>query len=180
VDIVIFSSDDSTMLPRVETVAIAVALSMSTISRPVPAQSPDLRESAELAAAREILASGNVPQRRPVAIEPDFSDDSSAPGYVSERFGRRPAARSEALARALGGRVATVRELRNCPNCAEVVLTLSDPVIKGDTAIVAVTATYGYRGRRRRFFSGYETVRFTMVRVRGAWRVIKSEQLGVT
>jgi len=68
------------------------------------------------------------------------------------------------------------RQLGTCASCVAIVLTLSEPIVTGDTAIVSATALYEMgRGMR-----GYETIRFTLVRRGDSWQVHKSEQLGVT
>lgn len=178
------------MAKHIGSLVVAVALSGSTIATPACGQVaasanratsnrhavPEAQASAaEVTAARAMLARRRDIQGRP-AVEPRFALDGHAPGWVSEQSVRRPVSRTTALAEALGGLVAESPEIGTCPGCVAVLLTLSDPLISADTAMVTATVTYRAGVIRR----AYETVRFTLVRQDGSWHVHKSEQLGVT
>ena len=125
----------------------------------------DERLALELAAARHMRA--RYPGD-PLALDPAFQEPDHAPGWPTA--GQRDSARTAALARALDARVTSDRA------GGGVYLLLSEPVIRGDTATITITVAWSGAGRR----GGYETQALTLVRERGAWRVVRSVQLGIT
>ncbi|MEJ7809993.1 MAG: hypothetical protein WKG32_06180 [Gemmatimonadaceae bacterium] len=119
----------------------------------------------ELAAARHMR---ETYPGQPLALDPAFQRPVDAPGWPSA--GRRDSARTAALARELGARITSDRA------GGGIYLLLSEPVVRGDTAAVTVTAAWSGDPRR----SGYETRALTLVRERGAWRVVGYSQLGIS
>lgn len=129
-----------------------------------PRSGPDTL-AVEIAAARHMHAQH---PRTPLTLDAALQRPDATPGTASA--GLRDSARTVALAGAIGARVV------NGPTGEGVYLVLSDPVVHGDTATVTITASWpaGSRGR------GYETRQLCLARVDGAWRVVRTRQLGTS
>lgn len=134
---------------------------------------PGAELAVEVAATRHMLArsTGHGFRLRDVTVNPAFADSISAPGVPGRAL--RDSARTAALAAALGARVAVARDSLG------VHVLLSRPVVRRDTADVTVTITWPNVGRGRAH-TGYETVALTLARERGAWRVVRARQLGIS
>jgi hypothetical protein len=128
----------------------------------------------ELAVSRHLL--GDYADLQ-VMIHPAFADSFSSPGYPGPL--RRAEARTEALARALGGSVSVEPAHSRDVGKGTARLILSEPVIKTDTAWVTGTIVW-YRHEQPRHGSGYRTDRFTLTRVGRGWHVARAHSLGIS
>ena len=128
----------------------------------------------EVAAARHMLARspGHGFRLRDVTLDPAFADSISAPG--SPGRARRDSARTAALAAAVDARAAAARD------SSSVHVLLSEPIVRGDTAAITATIRWPEGSRSRRGLFGYETVALTLALERGAWRVVRERQLGIS
>ncbi|HUG99334.1 MAG TPA: erythromycin esterase family protein [Gammaproteobacteria bacterium] len=136
-----------------------------TAARPIQQQGDSLTV--------EVLAAGHLLNKHPhrqVQLDSAFALSGHAPG--SPTAGLRPANRNRLLADSLEARLSREQPLGTAR------LTLSEPEFAGDSAMVTVTVSYD-TGRRPsgRF---YETVLVFLRRAGSAWRVERSEQLGIT
>ncbi|HJU76278.1 MAG TPA: hypothetical protein VJ717_21235 [Gemmatimonadaceae bacterium] len=162
------------------TTIAAACLTFAMYANVGNAQGTDDTSLLEIAAAKAMLQRSDIPRTR-IAIEPGFATAEAAPGHGAiARTARTPTRNSALQAGLKAVRVASLGQLRNCDRCgltgADVLLTLTDPIIAGALASVTVTALYnGTRGRLE-----YETVKFTFTRSANSWVVSKIEQLGVS
>jgi hypothetical protein len=137
----------------------------------------------EIAAARAMLkhqyAAGSI------AVNSRLGETGHAPGRTTETR-VRDASRSTAIAQAIQGSVRNESEVRACPPAAgkcrlsgvSALLTLSEPSISGDSAMV--TATIIQNSPSDRQPTDYETVLLTLRRSGGAWVVVAERQLGIS
>jgi hypothetical protein len=128
----------------------------------------------ELAAARQLLAEYKDLQ---VVIHPAFGDSFSSPGYPGPV--RRDDARTTALARALGGSIYAEPSHSRDREKGTARLILSEPVVESDTARITGTIIW-YRDDQPRRGRGYRTDRFTRAREGTGWRVVGSDNLGIS
>jgi hypothetical protein len=133
----------------------------------------------ECVATKAMIVRANLPKsEHRVLIEPLFASAEDAPGYDALTSRARPAGRSRALAEAFGGRVRQVKQQGYCPSCDirgnDLLITLSEPIVAGDSAQVTLTALYEHTPGKL----AYETVRFTLARRAGSWTIVKGDQLG--
>lgn len=146
---------------------------------PVQSQTAQSVNEVELAAARAMIQRSDIPKGM-IAIEPEFAMQGDAPGTTHPSRIRSHGRNSTLVAGLGAGRVARLSEVRRCPRCllsdVSVILTLSEPHIKGETAVITVTAKYN--GSREQV--EYETVQFTLGYTGGKWTVVKARQVGVS
>jgi hypothetical protein len=136
---------------------------------PVVARNDDLE--IERIAALAILDGTmlSIDKNGAVALHPGFAPEGHAPGIGGTEM--RPSDRTLTLARALRGTVSVER------NGVDLHLSLSKPRIEGEVAQISVTlGTRDPRPRR----NGYETIHYTLRRDGERWRIVKSQQLGIT
>jgi hypothetical protein len=139
------------------------------------AASPALAESqtsgdslvVELLAARHLFVKH---QNRQVRLDSAFAVQGHAPGTPTSRL--RPLHRSRSLADSLNDRLSRESAF------GVATLRLSQPEFAGDSAIVTVTISYDTGRRPGGGF--YETVLVFLRRAGTAWRVERSDQLGIT
>lgn len=164
------------MSPGIRAIVLALTCGCASHARVLdPATTKALDTLAvELAAARQLLAEYKDLQ---VVIHPAFADSFSSPGQPGPV--RRDDARTTALAGALGGSVyAEPSHSRNRMK-GTARLILSEPVIESDTARITGTIMW-YRDDQPRRGSGYRTDRFTLTREGAGWRVMGSNNLGIS
>lgn len=158
--------------------AIALALTCACASYAGVAGTAMTRASdalaVELAAARQLLAEYEDLQ---VVIHPAFADSFSSPGHAGPA--RRDDARTTALARALGGSIYAEPIHSRDRGKGTARLILSEPVIESDTARITGTLMW-YRDDQPRRGRGYRTDRLTLTREGTGWRVVGSDNLGIT
>jgi hypothetical protein len=165
-----------TMSPGIRTIVLALTCACAShagVADTVTTGALDTL-AVELAAARQILAEYKDLQ---VVIHPAFSDSFSSPGQPGRV--RRDDLRTTALARALGGSIYAEPSRSRDRVKGTARLTLSEPVIESDTARITGTIMW-YRDDQPRQGSGYRTDRFTLTREGTAWRVVGSDNLGIS
>jgi hypothetical protein len=121
----------------------------------------------ELTAARHLLAQHPA---RAVLLDSAYARSTHAPGVPATDH--RPLRRHRTLADSLNAGISTQSNSRTAQ------LTLSEPEFAGDSALVTVTVSYDNGRRPRGAF--YETVRVTLRRAAGSWRIERSAQLGIS
>lgn len=119
-----------------------------------------------------------------VVIDPMTVHPDEAPGFRDKA--RRDSTRQESLRHAFGAASRRRMEVIGCeqPPCLpdiDVLVTLSDPRITGDSATVTVT-TLRYRphARSNRTRTQYITTGFVLRRESGRWTIVKIRDLGVS
>ena len=164
------------MPPVIRAIVLALTCACASHARVADTATSSVSDTlaVELAAARQLLADYKDLQ---VVIHPAFADSFSSPGYPGPL--RRDDARTTALARALGGSIYAGPSDSRDREKGTARLILSEAVIESDMCRITGTVMW-YRDDQPRQGSGYLTDRFTLTREGTGWRVVGSDNLGIS
>jgi len=167
-------------------VRLVVLAAFAAVTLPADLKSQDRvapESVVERTAVQAALAqAGLVGSGLRIVIDPNAVDPDEAPGKTA--IGLRNTGRSEYLRQSFAATVRPRVEFISCDKrgCelrnADLMISLSNPQVAGDEASISVTIERsGRKGLSKRLY--YETNRFHLKRVGGAWKVDRVEQLGI-